>query len=381
MKKNTTQFILFTLEYPPQKGGVAAYYNNLAKHWPLENLTILTNSEIPGEKSKNIITRRLISRYLRPRWLPALFHLYKTLATGHWPISNTHVVVGQILPLGIAAYYLAKFFKFEYSVVLHGLDFTLALSRKKIAGKILTNATKIICANSHTASLVRFFDSALGEKICVVNPGIDPNFVRNPSKVKELREKYSLADKKILFSLGRLVKRKGFDKIIQAMEITSLKEPNLILAIGGSGPEGVELKKIIAKLPKNIQEKIITLGHLSDEEYWAWLELCDIFIMTSRDINGDYEGFGIVYLEANLAGKPVIAGDSGGVRDAVLNNVNGLLVDPESTEAIASAVISLANNESLRQELGAQGNRRTVETMSAKKQTEKFYNALNDIKI
>lgn len=381
MKKHKKNFILFTLEYPPQKGGVAAYYHNLAKHWPSDDLLILSDGGSTAENGQDIIRRRLTNPYLRPRWLPSLFHLYQAVADQKSASGHCHVIVGQILPLGIAASWLAKILNFKYSVVLHGLDFSLAIKRKALAKKILSGAEKIICANSHTASLVKSFDSSLSAKTVVVNPGIDPNFVRNPAKVKELRESHALSGKKILFSLGRLVKRKGFDKVIQAMSEISLSQPDLILVIGGSGPEEGELKKIAADLPESIRKKVIFLGSLTDEEYWAWLELCDIFIMASRDISGDYEGFGIVYLEANLAAKPVIAGDSGGVRDAVLDNVNGLLVDPESVSSIAAAVIKLAGDETLRQELGAHGNRRVVETMSAKKQAEKFYSALNETKI
>jgi phosphatidylinositol alpha-1,6-mannosyltransferase len=98
--------------------------------------------------------------------------------------------------------------------------------------------------------------------------------------------------------------------------------------------------------------------------------------MVSRQIAGDYEGFGIVYLEAGLAGKPVIAGDSGGVRDAVFDGINGLLVNPESVDEIAEAILSLYESEILRKELGAQGQRRVVETLTAKKQAEKIYNKL-----
>jgi phosphatidylinositol alpha-1,6-mannosyltransferase len=142
----------------------------------------------------------------------------------------------------------------------------------------------------------------------------------------------------------------------------------------GSGEELDNLKKAAEKLPK----KIIIIGDIDDKEKWAWLELCDIFIMVSRQLAGDYEGFGIVYLEAGLAGKPVIAGDSGGVRDAVFNGINGLLVNPENTDEIADAILSLYDNEKLKNELGAQGQRRVVETLTARKQADKIFQILNE---
>jgi len=369
MSGENKKCLLFTLEFPPHKGGISKYYKNLAKYWPNDGLSVLTEGRPCSEDADNIIRRRLLNPWMRPRWLPSLFHLYK-LST------DRHIIVGQILPLGLAAYLLSKISKREYSVILHGLDFSLAINRRRMTAKILKRAAKVICANGYTASLVKAFDSSLAPKTVVVNPGIEPQMIRNPAKVNELKEKHGLKGKKIIFGLGRLVKRKGFDKAIEAMSLVVEKDERAILVIAGAGPEEENLKKKILSLPDGKRDRIILVGPIEDEEYWAWLELCDIFIMASRNIAGDYEGFGIVYLEANLAGKPVIAGDSGGVRDAVLDNVNGLLVNPESQESIAQAMLDLLENERLCQELGSAGNRRVVETMSAKKQAEKFSKTL-----
>jgi phosphatidylinositol alpha-1,6-mannosyltransferase len=327
----------------------------------------------------NIIRRPLLNKYLRPRWLPAVWHLYQTISNFKFQISNFHILVGQILPLGIAAYYLSKFLKFKYSVILHGLDFSLAIRtkrKKKITGKILKRADKIICANNYTANLVKFFNAGLGGKISVVNPGIEPLFVRNPGRVQELKAQYGLTDKIVLFGLGRLVKRKGFDQVIAAWPAVLAAAPSAVCAIAGTGPEENNLKNLAAAQAPEIKNKIIFLGEISDSDRWAWLELCDIFIMIARNLDGDYEGFGTVYLEANLAGKPVIAGDAGGVRDAVIDNISGLLIDPENIKDIAAAAIKLAGNPLLRCELGEQGKRRAVENFSAKKIIKRFYQEL-----
>ena len=367
--------LLFTLEFPPYKGGIAKYYENLANYWPTGDLFVLADNIWGGTDSEKIKFRPLRNKYLRPRWLPALWYLSQELKYAR----AGQVIVGQILPLGKAAYFLSKFIKFKYSVVLHGLDFSLAVktkAKRKITGKILSRADKIICANNYTANLVKSFALNLSDKITVVNPGIEPSFVRNPQRVRELKEKNNLNDKIILFGLGHLVARKGFDQVIKAVAAINSSLPRISYAIGGSGPEKENLIKLTDSLSPEIKNKIIFLGQLSDADRWAWLELCDIFIMTSRNLNGDFEGFGTVYLEANLAGKPIIAGDSGGVRDAVINNINGILVDSENLPEISQAIIKLAADPALRQALGEQGKRRTVENFNAKKQVEKLYHQL-----
>ena len=126
------------------------------------------------------------------------------------------------------------------------------------------------------------------------------------------------------------------------------------------------------------KNKIILINKASDQELTALYELCDIFIMPSRDMDGDFEGFGIVYLEANLRDKPVIAGDSGGVRDAVEDGVNGLLVDPNSADEISKAIVRLCKDNELRLELGRQGKERAMRDFSWEKQTEKLKQILNN---
>jgi phosphatidyl-myo-inositol dimannoside synthase len=395
MNPQQEKFLLFTLEYPPFKGGISQYYKNLAEYWPTDQFFILTDNSLLNKDTKKIKYRQLLNKYLRPRWVRAIWQLHKAISnlsfdklrTSKSPISpstssgqaNFHVIVGHILPLGQAAYYLAKFKKFKYSVILHGLDFSLAIKTKpkqKITKKILKRAEKIVCANNYTAALVKCFDINLAPKVFVVSPSIEPSFVRNPQRVKELREKYGLAGKTVMLGLGRLVQRKGIDKVIEALAIAERQAPTIVYAVAGTGPEEKNLKNLAASLPDGLKNKIIFLGQISDADRWAWLELCDIFIMASRNISGDFEGFGTVYLEANLAGVPVIAGDSGGVRDAVINNINGLMVDSEKPEDIARAIIKLAADAKLRQELGEQGKRRTVENFNAKKQAEKIYKLL-----
>ena len=98
--------------------------------------------------------------------------------------------------------------------------------------------------------------------------------------------------------------------------------------------------------------------------------------MAARNINGDFEGFGIVYLEANMHKLPVVAGASGGVNDAVLDGVNGLLVDPVNTCEIKNAIIKLAQNKNLRQRLGNQGYERAIKEFKWEKQILMFYNLL-----
>jgi len=365
------RFLLFTLEYPPFKGGVADYYEKIAEHWPeKENIFVLNNNK-----------GRLISRALPFfKWLPSLWRL----AIFCKAKKINHVLVGNILPLGIPAYVLHKIFSLKYSVILHGLDYNFAFKTERksfITRRILASAEKIICANSYVAGLVLEENGGpLKEKIIVSNPGIivtgfNPLEI-GPDPAEKIREEYNLKGKTVMLSLGRLVKRKGVDYVLKIFPKALEAAPDLVYIIAGVGPDESYLKDKWLALPDKVRDRIVFAGKLSNEEKLAWLSLCDFFIMPSRKINGDVEGFGIVYLEANLAGKPVIAGDSGGVRDAVADGVSGLLVNPDEKREILAAVIKLAKDGEFRKELGEAGKRRVLDEFDARKLVYKLYEAL-----
>ena len=354
--------LLFTLEYPPFYGGVANYYGNLVKYWPKrDNISVLNNNN-----------GLLINRtWPVLKWLSAIPRLREAIKKGR----IDHIIVGHILPLGLAALLCRQLYPIKYSVILHGLDFSRATQiwRKRIISKIiLIKADKIICANSYTAELVKsFLGGKVDGKIKIVNPGAEQLATRNSQLATQLKKKYHLNNKIILLSVGRLVKRKGFDQVIEALPEVLKQAPNLIYVIIGDGEELRNYQLNITNY--ELSDKIIIINKAADGERDAWYNLCDIFIMPAKNINGDFEGFGIVYLEANLAGKPVIASLSGGVGDAVIDDLNGLIVDPLDLNEIARTVIKLAQDTNLRRRLGEQGRERAIRKFNWPGQVEKIY--------
>jgi phosphatidylinositol alpha-1,6-mannosyltransferase len=345
--------ILLTLEYPPFKGGVANYYGHLVKCWPdTENIEVLNHSG---------------------HWLLAWWYLHKALLKN----PQAYVLVGQVLPLGTVAYLESLFKPLQYGVFLHGMDFTFAkkTARKNwLMLKILKKAKKIICANSYVAQLVQEWQPELANKIIIVNPGIDStSFNRLENTTPLLQDKYQTKNKVTLLSLGRLVKRKGVDMVIKALaSLNEETKDKICYLVAGAGEADAYLKEIASKEGVNVT----FTGELSDLEKWSFLDLCDIFVMPSRSVAGDFEGFGIVYLEANLYGKPVIAGRSGGISDAVIHGETGLLVDPENINELAQAIKLLVDNSTERERLGKNGRDRALNYFLWSNQIKKLYNNL-----
>ena len=346
--------ILLTLEYPPFKGGVANYYGHLVKHWPdREGIEVINHT--------------------KGHWLLAFWRLHKSLAKN----PKAFVLVGQVLPLGTVAYFRYLFKPYNYGVFFHGMDFTFAKSKLRkrfLMSLILKKSKRIICANSYVAQLIKEWQPELTNKIIIINPGIDDSSInRLENTTLSLEDKYQTKGKVVILSLGRLVKRKGTDMAIRALAtLDKGLQAKICYLVVGTGEADYYLKDLAVKE----DVKVTFTGEVSDIDKWSFLDLCDIFLMPSRSVNGDFEGFGIVYLEANLYGKPVIAGKSGGVSDAVVNQETGLLVDPESVTEIAAAIKLLVENQSERLRMGKTGRERVLRDFLWADQVKKLYNNL-----
>ncbi len=329
------------IEMPPAFGGVERYYANLVRHWPGE-LSVIDNG------SRGLVNPSL--PFLK--WLPSLFSIGSMIRES----KPDWVIAGEVLPIGTAVWILSHFFTFKYAVILHGLDLSAATAvphKRWLSRRILARASRIICANSHTGALAQAFSPS--SSIHVVNPGVEAPTLVPADSTARLKFNYNLENRFVLVTVSRLVPRKGIDRVLEALALLGPKVP-VTYAIIGNGPEREALDAKIESL--GLDDRVIILSDADDEKKHVWLEAADAFIMTARDIAGDYEGFGIVYLEANQHGKPVIAGMSGGVGDAVEDGVNGLRVNESDPAAIADAIRRLIDDPELKRRLGEQGKER-----------------------
>jgi phosphatidylinositol alpha-1,6-mannosyltransferase len=188
-----------------------------------------------------------------------------------------------------------------------------------------------------------------------IAPGIDTaHFIPQPDGMQK-RKELGLQDKKIIISVGRLVHRKGQDKLIEAMPEVLRKIPNAHLLIVGEGPYKNHLEKLVNKL--SLKENITFAGRIMYDRLPSYLSAADLFAMPSRSrfFGLEVEGLGIVYLEASACGIPVLAGNSGGAPDAVLEGVTGFCVDGTNVAEIASAVIEICSDAERASHMGAAG--------------------------
>lgn len=176
------------------------------------------------------------------------------------------------------------------------------------------------------------------DKCFIVPYGIDTNVELYPDAVQKIKEQYS--NKKIILCCGRLVKFKGFQYVIEAMNNVE----DAVLLIMGDGPLMNSFESYIDK--NNLKNKVILLGAISDKKQKKiYYQACDIFVLSSIQTS---ESFGIVQLEAMKYGKPVINTNLGtGVNYVSINEETGLTVEPKNVEQLADAILELINNKTL----------------------------------
>jgi phosphatidylinositol alpha-1,6-mannosyltransferase len=192
-------------------------------------------------------------------------------------------------------------------------------------------------------------------KFVRIAPGIAIDHFVPGDKSPALISQYGLQGKLVIVCVARLVRRKGQDKLIEAMPEIVKSIPNAVLLIIGQGPYRAHLEKLLAKY--HLQNSVRFIGRLPYEALPAHIQLGDIFAMPSRSrhFGLEVEGLGISYLEASSCGIPVIGGASGGAPDAVLEGETGTVVDGRDRNAIASSIISLLQNPEKRAAMARRG--------------------------
>jgi phosphatidylinositol alpha-1,6-mannosyltransferase len=247
----------------------------------------------------------------------------------------------------------------------HGEEILISLGSRKLRWLIprLFNRAAAIIANSYPTKRLLEEMGVQSEKIQVIHPGVYAEaFQTDEEAGQRIRNRHGLQGCLVLLTVGRLQRRKGQDMVIRALPHILHRFPLVRYLIAGSGEEDHYLRGIAAEL--GIADKVIFAGEIPEEEKPAYYAACDVFVMPNRPIGPDVEGFGIVFLEAGAAGKPVIGGLSGGTADAIKEGITGLRVDGESTQAITDAVIALAEDIKKARTMGEQGRQRVAADFS-----------------
>src|SRR5438445_3803394 len=358
-KKGEMKSLLISGTYfPPQMGGISQFMREISSALGPDLVCCLTGQRANGAAIREDVGPRVYRR-------PAVFDAKaKYLRAAAWGATIAEIMVrerpkiAQLAtagegPLGL---WLRKWFGLPFIVYAHGNEVLSAMQpsgQKLQVG--LRRADRVLAVSHFTANLVQKFGVS-PDRIEIVHPGCDNDQFRPLRPRVERRQKF-LGDRhkdKIILSVGNLVARKGHDMVIRALPRLRQTVPEVTYLIVGQGPYRIQLENLAKGL--GVRDCVVFAGALAEDlpDIYA---LSDVFVMPSREQleERDVEGFGVVFLEASACAKPVVGGRSGGIPDAIVDGVTGLLVNPHDPEDIAEALARVLRNNALAIRLGQQG--------------------------
>ena len=352
--------LLVTNDFGPRAGGIETFVIGLLERIKGHEVTVFTSQQ--GDTSVydqqwldkfGVRVVRDKSKILLPSW--RVTRAAKKIVA----VKNIDVVVfGAAAPLALMSPSLRKSGVKKIIALTHGHEvwwakiFPFKLAIKRIGKNV-----------DHLTYLGEFTRQAISEalsrksatEMVKIAPGIDTaHFIPQPDAMQK-RKELGLQDKKIIISVGRLVHRKGQDSLIQAMPAVLKKIPNAHLLLVGEGPYKKHLEKLVMRL--SLKQNVTFAGRIMYDRLPSYLSAADLFAMPSRSrfFGLEVEGLGIVYLEASACGIPVVAGNSGGAPDAVLEGVTGLCVDGTNIEQITRAIVEICRDAERASHMGAAG--------------------------
>ncbi len=350
--------LLVTNDFPPKVGGIQSYLWELWRRLPPDDVAVHTTPYV-GADAFDADQAFTLSRSREPVLLPtrSVARRVERLAAGH---DAELVVWDPALPVGYAAPHVDR----PYAVVLHGAEVTvpgrLPVGRSLLA-RVLSGASLVICAGNYSAmEASRAADCDL--PTVVVPPGVDTDRFRplDAGERASVRTDLGLpVDAPLVVGVSRLVPRKGMDTLIRAAARLRRREPDLVVAIAGSGRDRRRLESLVA----STEAPVRLLGRVPEELLPGLYGAGDVFSMPCRTRWGglEQEGFGIVFVEAAAAGVVQVAGDSGGSAEAVEHGRTGLVVGPPGVvDRLADALAGLLGDDDRRAEMGRLGRERAV---------------------
>ena len=263
---------------------------------------------------------------------------------------------GAAAPLALMAAHLRKNGADRIIALTHGHEVWWAKLPifRQLLSKISKDVDVLTYLGEYTKNAIKKVVSDQS-KLIKIAPGIDVDHFQPSEKSNDLIHKLNISNRPVIVSVGRLVHRKGQDKLIVAMSQVIKDFPTAVLLLVGEGPIKYMLQKLVQH--HSLEKNVIFAGRVQLDELPRYIQLGQIFAMPARDrfFGLEVEGLGIVYLEASACALPVIVGNSGGAPDAVISEKTGLIVDGTSPDQIANSIKTLLQQPELAKRYGAAG--------------------------
>ncbi|MFB6506471.1 MULTISPECIES: glycosyltransferase family 4 protein [unclassified Streptomyces] len=355
--------LIVTNDFPPRPGGIQAFLHNMALRLDPGRIVVYASTwkrspegraataAFDAEQPFPVV--RDSTTMLLPT--PGATRRAVRLLREH---GCTSVWFGAAAPLGLMAPALRRAGARRLVATTHGHEAGWAQlpASRQLLRRIGEGTDTITYLGEYTRSRIApaLTPGAAGRMV-QLPPGVDEKTFHPGSGGDLVRARLGLADRPVVVCVSRLVPRKGQDTLILAMPKILARVPDAVLLIVGGGPYADDLKRLAVRT--GVDASVRFTGPVPWEELPAHYGAGDVFAMPCRTRRGglDVEGLGIVFLEASATGLPVVAGDSGGAPDAVLDGETGWVVCGGSSDEAADRIVTLLHDPELRRRMGERG--------------------------
>ncbi|MFF0646589.1 glycosyltransferase family 4 protein [Streptomyces tendae] len=355
--------LIVTNDFPPRPGGIQAFLHNMALRLDPERLVVYASTwkrsregieataAFDAEQPFTVVRDR--TTMLLPT--PGATRRAVGLLREH---GCTSVWFGAAAPLGLMAPALRRGGAERLVATTHGHEAGWAQlpAARQLLRRIGESTDTITYLGEYTRSRIAgALTPEAAARMVQLPPGVDEKTFHPASGGDEVRARLGLTERPVVVCVSRLVPRKGQDTLIRAMPRILAAEPDAVLLIVGGGPYERDLRRLAEET--GVAASVHFTGAVPWSELPAHYGAGDVFAMPCRTRRGglDVEGLGIVYLEASATGLPVVAGDSGGAPDAVLDGETGWVVRGEDPNESADRITTLLADPQLRRRMGERG--------------------------
>ncbi|MCP2338484.1 glycosyltransferase family 4 protein [Actinomadura rupiterrae] len=351
-----TRTLVVTNDFPPRPGGIQAFVHGLAVRRPPGSVVVYAPAW-KGAAEFDAAQPFPVVRHPTSLMLPTpdVRRRAVDLLRGEGCDS---VLFGASAPLGLLAPALRRAGAGRIVGITHGHEAGWASlpGSRRLLRRIGDGVDALTYLGEYTRSrMARALSPAAAGRMARLAPGVDESVFRPGAGGSEVRARHGLADRPVVVCVSRLVPRKGQDALIHAWPRVLRAVPDAALLLVGGGPYRADLTRLADE--RGVSGSVVFTGSVPWPELPAHYDAGDVFAMPCRTRRQglDVEGLGIVYLEASATGLPVVAGDSGGAPDAVLDGETGLVVPGRSVQAVASALTDLLLDPSRARTMGDKG--------------------------
>ncbi len=377
--------LIVTNDLPPQVGGIQYYVDQLARGLVAagDDVTMYGSTPRSGSAAEPWQDHDAAAPYrvVRERTsvlLPTPHALRHTVDLVRSTDAEV-VVFGATVPLAFMGGRILRRTGVPNVCWTHGLE--VSAVRMVGSGPVLRRIGRNAGAITYVSHWCRdLLAPAFGPDVTseLLPPAIDPAEYHPEVDGSAVRERHGLGDRPVVVCVSRLVARKGQDQLIRALPELRRRVPGAALLVVGGGPHREELERLAAE--QGVADDVVFTGIVDEAELPAHYAAGDVFAMPCRERRGGFEveAFGIVFIQAQAVGVPVVAGDIGGVPDAVGSgdDAGGVLVDGTDLAAVTDAVAELLQDRELARGLGDHGARRVAERFTWSARTDQLRSLL-----